>query len=38
MKATPLSTKECRRRAEMYFDKNKCYERYVELYDDLQRQ
>lgn len=38
MKAAPLSAKDCRSRAEMYFDKNKCYERYVELYDDLHRQ
>lgn len=38
MKVAPLSAKDCRRRAEMYFDKNKCYERYVELYDDLHRQ
>ena len=38
MKVAPLSAKDCRRRAEMYFDKNKCYERYVELYDELHRQ
>lgn len=38
MKVAPLSAKDCRRRAEMYFDKNKCYEHYVELYDELHRQ
>lgn len=31
----PLSSEACRKRAEEYFDKDKCFEKYVELYDDL---
>ena len=27
--------KDCRARAEQYFDKDKCFERYIELYDEL---
>lgn len=32
LKASPLSTEDCRKRAEEHFDKNKCFERYIELY------
>lgn len=31
----PLSSEACRKRAEEYFDKDKCFEKYVELYEDL---
>lgn len=32
LKAFPLSAEDCRKRAEEHFDKNKCFERYIELY------
>ena len=35
MKASPLSSDDCRKRAERYFDKDKCFEKYIELYDRL---
>lgn len=35
MKAQPLSSADCRKRAEECFDKDKCFERYVELYENL---
>lgn len=35
MKCTPLSSDLCRKRAEKYFDKNKCFEEYINLYDSL---
>lgn len=35
MKAHSLSAEDCRKRAEEYFDKNKCFESYVELYEKL---
>lgn len=35
MKDQPLSSADCRKRAEDYFDKDKCFEKYVELYEDL---
>ena len=38
MKAAPLSATDCRKRAETYFDKSKCYDHYVELYESLCRQ
>ena len=31
----PLSAIDCRKRAEEYFDKNKCFEKYIELYERL---
>lgn len=31
----PLSSEDCRKRAEEYFDKDKCFEKYVELYEEL---
>lgn len=35
MKCKPLSSDLCRKRAEKYFDKNKCFEEYINLYDSL---
>lgn len=35
MRENPLSSKACRDRAERYFDKEKCFEKYVELYEKL---
>ncbi len=37
MREKPLSFEDCRKRAEMYFDKDKCFENYVKLYEDLLR-
>lgn len=34
----PLSSDECRRRAEKYFDKDKCFEEYIRLYNRLVRE
>jgi glycosyltransferase involved in cell wall biosynthesis len=34
LKAHPLSSEDCRSRAEKIFDKNKCFARYVELYEE----
>lgn len=31
----PLSSEACHKRAEEYFDKDKCFERYVELYEEI---
>lgn len=31
----PLSAEDCRTRAETYFDKDKCFERYIDLYNTL---
>lgn len=36
LKANPLSSADCRKRAEEHFDKDKCFEEYVELYESLQ--
>lgn len=33
--AHPLSAEDCRKRAETYFDKDKCFEKYIELYESL---
>lgn len=33
--AHPLSSEDCRRRAETHFDKDKCFEEYIELYERL---
>ena len=33
--AHPLSAEDCRKRAETYFDKDKCFEEYIELYESL---
>ena len=35
MKDKPLSSADYRKRAEELFDKDKCFEKYVELYEDL---
>lgn len=35
IKETPLSSEACRKRAEDYFDKDKCYEKYLELYNRI---
>ncbi len=35
LKASPLSAEDCRKRAEEHFDKNKCFEKYIELYTHL---
>lgn len=35
MKDDPLSSADCRKRAEELFDKDKCFEKYVELYEEL---
>lgn len=37
LKEAPLSTSDCRSRAEKLFDKNRCFEEYVNLYDSLLR-
>lgn len=33
--AHPLSTEDCRKRAETYFDEDKCFEEYIRLYESL---
>lgn len=35
IKDNPMSSEKCRARAEMYFDKDKCFRQYIELYEDL---
>jgi len=35
LKEEPLSRVDCRTRAEEYFDKDKCFKKYVELYDEI---
>lgn len=35
MKQNPLSSKDCRKRAEELFDKNKCFEKYMRLYNSF---
>lgn len=35
MKENPLSSADCRKRAEDYFEKDKCYDMYIDLYDSL---
>ena len=35
LKDHPLSSADCRKRAEDLFDKDKCFEKYIELYDSL---
>ena len=35
MKDSPLSSIECRKRAEENFDKEQCYEKYVQLFEDI---
>ena len=35
MKEHPLSYSDCRKRAEEKFDKDKCFEKYIQIYEDL---
>lgn len=35
MKEYPLSSEACRKRAEEHFDKDKCFEEYIELYNQI---
>ena len=35
IKEKPLSSTDCRKRAEERFDKDKCFEKYIELYENL---
>lgn len=35
MKNNPLSSSDCRKRAEDYFEKDKCFEKYIDLYNGL---
>lgn len=35
MKENPLSSTDCRKRAEDYFEKDKCFEKYIDLYNVL---
>ena len=37
MREKPLSSVDCRKRAEEHFDKDKCFEKYIELYGGLLR-
>ena len=37
MKENPLYSEDCRKRAEEHFDKDKCFEEYIELYQRLIR-
>lgn len=38
LKKNPLSSEDCRKRAETFFDKEKCFEEYVRLYEELLEQ
>ena len=35
LKHSPLSREDCRVRAEKHFDKDKCFKKYIELYDNI---
>ena len=35
MKESPLSSEACRKRTEEHFNKDKCFEKYIELYESL---
>lgn len=35
LRKNPLSSSDCRKRAEEHFDKDKCFEQYIELYESL---
>lgn len=37
MKEHPFSSSDCRKRAEENFDKDKCFEKYIQLYEELIR-
>ena len=35
MKEQPLSSEDCRKRAEELFDKDKCFQKYIDLYNEI---
>ena len=35
LRVHPLSSENCRRRAESFFEKDKCFEEYIKLYERL---
>ena len=35
MMSTPLSSEDCRQRAEKLFDKDECFEKYIKLYNSI---
>lgn len=35
MKEHPLASSDCRKRAEEKFDKDKCFEKYIQFYEKL---
>jgi len=35
LRREPLSSEACRKRAEVYFDKDKCFKQYIDLYNEL---
>lgn len=37
LKENPLSLEACRKRAELLFDKDKCFQQYVDLYEELMK-
>jgi len=37
MRANPFNAKDCRKRAEQYFGRNECFEKYIKLYEELIR-
>lgn len=37
MRKKPLSSLDCRKRAEEYFNQDKCFKKYIDLYEDLLR-
>ena len=37
LRVHPLSAEDCRKRAETYFDKDKCFEEYIRLYDSISK-
>lgn len=37
LKENPLSSEACRKRAELLFDKDKCFQQYVDLYEELMK-
>ena len=38
LREKPLSREDCRKRAEELFDKDKCFEKYIDLYNQLLNQ
>lgn len=35
LKESPISTADCRKRAELHFDKDRCFEEYIEMYNRI---